>query len=145
MCVSTVDGVKLPVVHLDGVYADTYTPFVTLLTALYPNQGFAEEIRNLPKPPWTAHIFATHLDLTDEAEEQMIQVIDGIPNYWAAVPKRLAYVAVGDEVAVGPEEQVVFYVDRQGTRGLPVLDQTIKWIRRELGIPSPIVWVADAS
>ena len=122
------------VVEVDGVLADVGA-LVHFMSVLQPEgwkDGFTHP--GAHTPPVTLGKLAdgygfTHLD-------ELVDAIRSHENFWEHAPTPI-YHELPDTI---DPSRTIFHVVRMVTRGDPVLEQTIRWLRKYYEIPSPIVW-----
>ena len=121
------------VVEVDGVLADVgaLIHFMEVLdnTCLaQPNH-----LTDLD-PPHTIQRVADWVGFT--SLDDLVAAIRSHENFWEHAPTPLHH-QLPDTI---DPSRTIFHVVRMVTRGDPVLEQTIRWLRKYYEIPSPIVW-----
>ena len=124
------------VVEVDGVLADVGA-LVHFMGVLEPhNDDPAAHLPSLQELdlPHTLQRVAQWQGFTKL--DDLVAAIRSHENFWEHAPTPLHH-QLPDTI---DPSRTIFHVVRMVTRGDPVLEQTIRWLRKYYEIPSPIVW-----
>ena len=122
------------VVEVDGVLADVGA-LIHFMEVLQPRPAGIELPKSL-KPPFTLKRVAHAVGFAPLALDDLVAAIRSHENFWEHAPTPLHH-QLPDSI---DPSRTIFHVVRMVTRGDPVLEQTIRWLRKYYEIPSPIVW-----
>ena len=120
------------IVEVDGILADVgaLAHFMEVLQPQPEEFGIPDSLQL----PFTLKGIAEAVGFT--ALDNLVAAIRSHENFWEHAPTPLHH-HLPDNI---DPTRTIFHVVRIVTRGDPVLEQTIRWLRKYYEIPAPIVW-----